>query len=166
MTPILPETLRTARLTLRMPVESDLEPMVEFYASERSAMAMGPLTRAKAFTGFCVEVAHWHQKGFGNYTITLGDASIGQCGIWQPEGWDEAEVGWLLWDGFEGNGYATEAAQAVLDMVAEKGWPPPVSYITRENAASKAVATRLGAAFEAPHPRWADMEIWRHRGAA
>lgn len=166
MTPIIPETLRTERLTLRMPVESDLEPVVAFYASKRSAMAMGPLPRDKAFTGFCIEVAHWHQKGFGNYTITLDGRSIGQCGIWQPTGWDDPEIGWLLWEGYEGHGYATEAGRAVLEMVEAQGWAPPVSYITTDNTASQAVAARLGATRESAHPRWDGMDIWRHRRAA
>lgn len=141
MTPIIPDIPRTERLTLRTPVESDLEPMVAFYASERSAMAMGPLPRDKAFTGFCVEVAHWHQKGFGNYTITLGGTSIGQCGTWQPKGWDQCEIGWLLWDGYEGHGDANEAGRAVLEMVESKGWETSVSYATTDTLPSDVVAT-------------------------
>lgn len=166
MQPLLPETLRSARLTLRKPVELDMEPMIAFYASDRSAMAMGPLARAEAFAAFCVEVAHWHQKGYGNYTVLLDGAPIGLVGLWQPQGWDDVELGWLLWDGHEGQGYATEAAQAVLNAARDAGWAAPVSYINQHNDASKSVARRLGARFARQHPRWDDTEIWQHREAA
>lgn len=166
MTPILPETLTTARLTLRKPIEADMEPMIAFYASERSKMALGPLNRTDAFAGFCVEVAHWHQKGYGNYTVLQGNTPIGLVGLWQPTDWDDIELGWLLWDGYEGHGYASEAAQAVLDMAYAAGWAAPVSYIDANNTASKSVATRLGATFSKMHDRWDNTEIWQHRGAA
>ena len=129
-------------------------------------MAMGPLGRGDAFKEFCLELGLWEIMGFGNYTITLNSVPIGLAGIWQPEDWDEPEIGYLLWDGYEGAGYATEAAMAVRDMVEGLGWAAPVSYIDVNNPASKAVAMRLGAQLEGLHERWPDTEVWRHRARA
>ncbi len=162
--PIIPECLVTERLVLRRPELSDLEPYIGFFATERSSMALGPMDRAAAFKEFCLELGLWDIKGFGNYTLLLDGVPIGLSGVWHPEGWDEAEIGWLLWDGYEGRGYATEAAMAVRDLVEGLGWPAPVSYIDPANHRSKAVARRLGARFERQHPRWPGTEIWRHRG--
>lgn len=125
--PLIPERLRSVRLVLRRPEPCDLEPYIGFYASERSVMALGPMDRPEAFKSFCVEMALWDIKGFGNYTLLRHKVPIGLAGVSYPECWDEAEIGWLLWDGHEGRGYATEAAQAVRDLVEDLGWPRPVS---------------------------------------
>ncbi len=37
---------------------------------------------------------------------------IGACGFIFREGWDEPELGWNVHDGYEGKGYAFEAAMA------------------------------------------------------
>ena len=163
---LIPERLTTARLVLRRPEPSDREPYIRFYATERSAMALGPMDRAAASEAFRAEMALWETRGFGNYTLLLRGRSIGIAGIWHPDGWDEPEIGWLLWEGHEGRGFATEAAMAVRDLVESLGWPAPVSYIDPANHRSKAVARRLDARFERPHPRWPDTEIWRHRSKA
>ncbi|WP_370160195.1 GNAT family N-acetyltransferase [Limimaricola soesokkakensis] len=161
--PLIPKRHRTQRLVLRRPEPCDLEPYIDFSASQRSAMALGPMDRPEAFKSFCLEMALWDIKGFGNYTLLRHKVPIGLAGVWHPEGWDEAEIGWLLWEGYEGRGYATEAAKAVRDLLEDLGWPPPVSYIDPANHRAKAVARRLGARLEQHHPRWPDTEIWRHR---
>ena len=52
----------------------------------------------------------------------------------------------MLYDGFEGQGYATEAATAMRDWAFETlGIKTLVSYVDPDNAASAAVAMRLGA---------------------
>lgn len=160
---IIPERLVTDRLILRRPSFRDIEPYIDFFGTERSSMAMGPLGRVDAFKEFCLELGLWEIKGFGNYTVTHKDLPIGLVGIWHPEGWNEPEIGWLLWGGNEGKGFATEAALAVRNMVEDLGWSVPVSYIDVENHASKAVAERLGAHFESIHKRESNTEIWRHR---
>ena len=51
----------------------------------------------------------------------------------------------MLMPGFEGRGYATEAASAARAWVYENlGWTTAVSYIDRDNLRSIAVARRLG----------------------
>ena len=57
----------------------------------------------------------------------------------------ERELGWLLYEGFEGQGFATEAGAALRDWAFNTlGLPTLVSYFDPENYASMAVSARLG----------------------
>ena len=57
----------------------------------------------------------------------------------------QPEIGWLLLPGFEGRGYATEAARAARAYAYDSlGWTTAVSYCDPENVRSLAVARRLG----------------------
>lgn len=161
---LIPTILTTDRLILRRPVEADRDAYVAFYMSDRSKMAMGPLDKPGASAFFDTEVQLWDKNGFGMYSLTVkgSDVPLGLVGLWQPEGWAEPELGWLLWDGAEGHGYASEAAQACLTMWLGIGRPGPVSYIDAANHASQAVARRLGGHLEALDPKNAETQIWRH----
>jgi RimJ/RimL family protein N-acetyltransferase len=56
-----------------------------------------------------------------------------------------AEIGWMLSVGAEGQGYATEAAGALLAFAhRDLGMPRLVSYVAPGNARSLRVAERLG----------------------
>jgi RimJ/RimL family protein N-acetyltransferase len=59
------------------------------------------------------------------------------------------ELGWILWDGYEGHGLASEAAAAVLRFAwGELGWMTLVSGIHEANTKSARLAERLGARLE------------------
>ena len=94
--------------------------------------------------------------------------TIGLAGPWRPAGFPEPEMSWLLTDArHEGKGYAAEACKAVLAHVfADHGWTSLPSYIDTENAASRALALRLGArpdpASPSPLP---GCETYRHHPA-
>jgi RimJ/RimL family protein N-acetyltransferase len=57
---------------------------------------------------------------------------------------DELELGWMLLPAARGKGYASEAAQALRPLKGER----VISLIREDNAASQAVAQRLGATRE------------------
>ena len=158
-------TLTTPRLTLRGPEARDFPAFRDYFLSERSLYTGGPYEDAKkAWILFAAELGHWHLHGFGMWTVELDGAAIGLVGCWYPEGWPEKEIGWLLWDGFEGHGYAQEAARAVrAHCYGPLGWPTAVSYIHRDNARSIALAERLGCARDdaAVHPN-SDALVYRH----
>lgn len=161
--PIIPERIETERLILRRPVEADRTAYVHFYTTERSALAMGPFDEAGANAFFDKEMALWEQKGFGMHSLFAKDAPnipIGLAGVWQPEGWPAPELGWLLWEGAEGKGYAQEAASAVRNTVFAKGWSTLISYINVENTASARTATRLGARLTDAS---GEPQVWQHR---
>lgn len=157
--------LQTERLTLRGPETKDWPAFRDFFATDRAAYTGGIKDEKAAWMIFAAEFGHWAIHGFGMWTVTQSDDTpIGLVGCWYPESWPEKEIGWLIWDGFEGQGYAHEAALAVrahcYDTLA---WPTAVSYIHRDNARSIALATRLGCTLDASaiHPN-KDACVYRH----
>jgi RimJ/RimL family protein N-acetyltransferase len=84
-------------------------------------------------------------------SVFLHDGTfVGRCGIavWKIEGRRERELGFVLAREHWGKGYATEAATAVRDHAVALGHRRLVALIKRGNAASEAVARKLGMAFE------------------
>ena len=139
--------LVTDRLTLRPPCIGDFETYAAFMATPRTRFMGGPFDRRGAWLSFCHDVALWPLFGHGALMIDLKSTGqcIGQVGINHGPLFPEKELGWLLYDGFEGFGYATEAATALRDWAfAMLGLPTLVSYFDPENHNSMAVSTRLG----------------------
>ncbi len=159
--------LHTDRLVLGPLGAAHFEPLAAFYATERSRHVGGPKTRDQAWRQLAAEIGHWQLKGYGRFAVTeaASGAFIGNIGAWCPEGWPEPEIGWDLMDGFEGKGYATEAARAVRDWCyGTLGWTTAVSFVYPGNEGSAAVARRLDCTLEGTvdlvgHGK---VELWRH----
>lgn len=144
-------TLQTDRLILRAPQESDFESIAAFGASPRSASVGGPYSRWESWRGFLAIIGHWHLRGYGFWILeTKSDGQIaGRVGIANHDGWAEPELGWHIFDGFEGKGLAFEAALAARAHAAiHLNVTRPISYIAPTNTRSLALAQRLGATFE------------------
>jgi hypothetical protein len=112
-------SLTTERLVLRAPVANDFPAYAQLLASPRAEGMGGPYSRRAAWGMFCHEVAGWALFGHGALMIDLratGDC-VGQVGISHGPLYPEKELGWHVYDGHEGQGYATEAAVALRD------WP-------------------------------------------
>ncbi|MDW3224518.1 MAG: GNAT family N-acetyltransferase [Paracoccaceae bacterium] len=141
--------LETTRLILRGPKPSDAGAFMAFYQSDRSRYVGGPMTARQAWNTFGTAFGHWAIRGFGMYIVTLkgSDAPLGIVGHWFPHGWPEKEVGWILFDtASEGQGIAFEAAEACIARAWDVlKWDTIVSYVDAPNAASIALAERLGA---------------------
>ena len=72
-------------------------------------------------------------------------------GPWKPDGWPGNEVGWTFHPDAWGRGYATEAAVAAIDWAfAQLGWDDIIHCIDPANAASQALARRLGSRNRGP----------------
>ncbi|MFP9138763.1 GNAT family N-acetyltransferase [Devosia sp. XGJD_8] len=159
-------TLTTKRLILRPPVFADFPAMEKLLTSERAKYMGGPYDSFAAWGLFCHDVACWHLFGHGALMIDLrltGEC-VGQVGINHGPLFPEKELGWLLFEGHEGHGYAVEAAGALRDWAfAERGLPTLVSYIGPANMASIAAAERLGAVRDADAPRQDPEDlVYRH----
>ena len=168
MSVVIP-TLETERLTMRGPSLVDLDVMAEFYASDRSGFVGGPQSRELTWRTLAQEVGHWTLQGFGRWALVEKDtgATVGIVGLWHPEGFPERELGWDLFNGATGKGYATEAAQAARGYAYDTlGWETVTSLIANGNHASEAVATRLGARYDYDftHERYGPMRVFRHPG--
>ncbi len=148
--------LETHRLILRPLAARDVPALTDFYMSERSQYAGGHVPRSQAWRNAAAMLGHWSIRGYGNFAITLkGDGGcIGMAGPYFPDGRPETEIGWVLFEGAEGQGYAFEAATAVLAYARSAlGWRDVVSYIDPENTRSIALAERLGATLDANAPQ-------------
>lgn len=142
-------TLEAGEVTLRAVQESDLDPLAAFYATERSRFVGGPLPRVDAWRMIAGNLGHWALRGYGMWVIAVDQQPAGLCGFIFREGWDEPELGWQVWDGFEGRGLACQAAHAArAHGVRSFGLDGVISYIDPGNARSIRLAERLGAAFE------------------
>lgn len=160
-------TLTTARLTLRAPSEADFPAVAGFYASERSKYVGGPATAEQSWRMLATELGHWPLRGYGRWAIeeTTTGSLVGMIGPWYPLGWPEPEIGWDLMNGFEGKGFATEAAKAALEYAYETlGWTTAISLVGAPNDRSRRVAQRMGASKEGmfTHERYGTLELWRH----
>lgn len=166
-------TLTTDRLTLRSHVMADFPPLYALFASDRAKYMGGPIPAKETFRWVASEVGSWVLKGFGSWGVERQSdkAFLGQIGILQPEGYPEQEIGWVFLEPFEGQGYAYEAADAVLNWGWAQGFDTLVSYIDIENTRSIALAQRLGATADpdAALPEGDtrdDTLVYRHRRTA
>ena len=160
-------TLHTPRLTLRPLTASDFPAVRDFYASERSRFVGGPKDAVQAWRHFAMEIGHWTLKGFGRWGVEVTETGdfVGIIGLFGPEGYPEPELGWDLMEGFDGKGYATEAARAARDWAyTEGGFTTIMSLIDPDNTAWRKLAERLGAVQDGTfdHSIVGHTEIWRH----
>lgn len=143
--------LETSRLTLRLPVLEDFEPMHEIFGDEETARFIGGhLSRPGSWRRFLVMPGAWSVQGFGMFTIVerASGETVGQCGPWHPVDWQGTEIGWAIRPKFFGKGYALEAAVAAMDYAHEVlGWTELIHTIDFENKASIKLAERLGSTF-------------------
>ena len=168
LTPDIP-VIETERLVLREPRLSDLDAMVAFYAGEeRTRFIGGRVDPFQVWGRLAGQIGHWALRGYGMWMVEerATGAPVGRIGLLYPATWPEPELGWHLFDGFAGKGYAFEAASAARDAGARLfGLTSLISLIDPENIRSQNLARRLGATIEREiefmgHP----CHIWRHPG--
>ena len=159
-------TLTTERLILRPPVLADFALMQTMLASPRAQYMGGPYDLIGAWRVMCQDIALWQMFGHGALMVDVRETGecVGQVGINHGPLYPEKELGWLLFDGHEGRGYAVESAGAMRDWAfAALGLPSLVSYIDAPNAVSIAVAVKLGAVLDPDAPRQDPTDlVYRH----
>jgi RimJ/RimL family protein N-acetyltransferase len=158
--------IETARLTLRGPIDSDAGPLAAFLTSPRAEWIGGPYPDDDAAEWLDWQRDRWAKLGRGSWIVALqgGNTPIGRVGLLDHEGWHEPELAWFLFEGFEGHGYAHEAAVAARAYANGRlGLPPLFSFIEARNHRSRTLAERLGARHESD-TRFKDHDfgVWRH----
>lgn len=147
-----PERIETARLLLRRFEEADRGDMVRFYG-DPEVMAIrkyGARDAAAAGRAFDVLLAHWQDHGFGLYAVReeASGAFCGECGLRYTDDGSEIEISYGLFPDFWGQGYATEAARAVLSVAIGALRLPLLTARSRgDNKVSHAVLEKLGMRF-------------------
>ncbi|MEO1312920.1 MAG: GNAT family N-acetyltransferase [Pseudomonadota bacterium] len=156
--------LQTQRLTLRSPKMSDFDAFAAFHASPRAEGTGGRLDARTAFRTFAAIPGHWHLMGFGWWMIEHDGQPIGYTGIHDPAYKIGPELGWVIFEGAEGQGFAHEAATAALAYARQCLRPTRLlSHIIKGNTRSERLARALGATpdpqAEAPD---SDITVWTH----
>jgi RimJ/RimL family protein N-acetyltransferase len=144
-------SLRTDRLLLREWREADCEPFAAMSA-DPEVMAMLPkLPNRAACDAWIAETrAHWAEHGFGLWAVEIpGEAQlIGGVGLHVrpfPASFPPMVIAWRLTRSYWGQGYAFEAARAVIDdSFVRLGFDEIVAYTTIVNRRSLALMERLG----------------------
>ena len=164
--------LETGRLILRGPEQADFEPVCTFLLDKERAWGFGvEEDRAQAWRWFACNLGHWALHGYGYFMIEHKQSGqpCGMTGIWNPEGWPEPEIGWLVFSGFEGQGIAHEAALRARDWAYEElGLTTLTSNIVPGNTRSEALAQRMGAWFEREYDnvQMGREQLFRHPSPA
>ncbi|MDO5646961.1 GNAT family N-acetyltransferase [Paracoccus sp. (in: a-proteobacteria)] len=158
-------TIHSERLTLRAVREDDFDIFAEFMADDRSSFVGGPRDRFESWILFIANPGHWAMRGYGYWMIeeTASGRLLGTCGIIKHDGWPAPELGWQLFNGCEGHGYAREAAIAARDWAAAQGMDQLISFIAPDNTRSLALAAKLDAMQmgEGDSP-FGPMTVWLH----
>ncbi|WP_404402375.1 GNAT family N-acetyltransferase [Pelagibacterium halotolerans] len=164
--PVAP-TLYTERLVLRAYRYADFEQLAQLYSTDRSRYIGGPLGREQVWLGFMNTVGHWPIMGFGGWAVDLAETGecIGEVAVSKPAHFPEIELGWLLFEGYEGHGYAFEAAKEAQEFAFDElGLETLVSYIDPDNAPSRRLAEKLGGVYDAsaPTPNGDPTHVFRY----
>ncbi len=164
------QTLQTGRLTLRPMREADFPAYAALMASPRARFMGGPYDTRAAWGLFCHDAGCWPLFGHGALMLERRDTgeTVGQVGLNAGPLFPETELGWMVYDGHEGRGYATEGAEALRDWAWDAlPLESLASYCHPDNRASHAVARRLGAVEDPAAPRQDPEDVvFRHRRPA
>lgn len=106
-------------------------------AQAREALAVGPLTM-QSMHGFSLCLVERKSDG----------AAIGMCGLIKRASLVDVDLGYAYLPEFAGQGYASEAASAVLAHARTLGLTRVVAITTPGNDASDAVLRRAGMRFQ------------------
>ncbi|MEU9702089.1 GNAT family N-acetyltransferase [Streptomyces sp. NPDC047981] len=144
----------TPRLLLRRWTDDDLVPMAEIDADPEVMRWIGDgSVRDLEQTAEDIErwEEEWDDEGFGLFAVELLGSGelIGFAGLsvpeYLPELRHEVEIGWRLGRQFWGQGYASEAAHAVLEFaLQDRGLDRVVAVAHLSNTASENVMRKLG----------------------
>jgi len=150
--PTKPIDLTTRRLRLRAWRDEDLEPFAAMNADARVMEFFPRLLNRGESDGFARRAgAELKERGFGLWAVEApGEAPfIGYVGLLDPyfraHFTPAIEIGWRLAFDHWGQGYATEAASAVLGLAFGRfALTEIVSYTSHHNRRSRRVMERLG----------------------
>ncbi len=153
--------LETERLTLRAPQAADWPVFRDYRMSARTAFTGGPKKPHEAAEQFASFFGHWVLRGFGRLIAEdrATGLPVGHFGPMQWEDGGEVELTWSLWTAeAEGRGLATEAVGAMGAWAfGARGLRNAVAAVHRDNAASHAIARRMGGQLiEGRRPVWFD----------
>lgn len=155
---MLKPAITTSRLMLRRWRSDDVEPFAAMCGDPEVMRYIGSgdtRTFEQAAASILAFERGWEEKRYGLFAVELmaSNQLIGFTGLAEPTFLPDimpaVEVGWRFARHSWGKGYATEAAQAVLDFgLVELGLPEIVSIHQVGNDASCRIMQKLGMRFD------------------
>ena len=146
--------IQTERLLLRSMQAEDIPALVALWMDPDATRFMGgPRERAFLEQNFADDLAN-HTPPVYDLWPVVEQASgqiIGNCGLLdkEVEGVTEIELVYVLAPAYWGQGYATEMSRALVGYAASRlALPRLIALIAPDNAASAAVARRVGMTHE------------------
>jgi RimJ/RimL family protein N-acetyltransferase len=107
-----------------------------------------PMGRFDSWRSLMMFAGAWRTLGYAHWVLESKATGefVGRAGPWRPAVWPSLEIGWAVDPRHQGKGYATEAGRVALeccwrDLDADR----VISFVRPGNAASVAVARKLGA---------------------
>ena len=177
------ELLRTSRLALRSWVEEDASAFLDIYSRYEVIRWLGPQPRRVTVTTLesALERLRFREERIAGLSPPLGLWAIVPTGVARDEPigtvmlmpledvtgpTDLIEVGWHLHPDWQGRGYATEAARALLDAASAAGIEEVLALTDLDNERSQRVALRLGMTDEGTTDRWNGLTLRQYREAS
>jgi RimJ/RimL family protein N-acetyltransferase len=128
----------TTEVELRETIDGDLGTLFEFQADpEASAMAAFPARDLPAFLEHEARIKA--DPSAIKRTIVAGGEVVGSIGSWEVE--SERDVGFWIGRAHWGNGYATDALRAFLDVDLHR---PLHAHVADHNVGSRRVLEKCG----------------------
>jgi RimJ/RimL family protein N-acetyltransferase len=135
--------LETERLVLRAPRREDAKALVRLIGDRRIAVNTARIPHPYTLEDAEQFITAVNQRaGEAAFLITLDDVLIGGCGVAQSD--SGPELGYWIGVPFWGQGYATEAARAVIDYAFGLGYEALEAGARVSNPASRRVLEKCG----------------------
>ena len=162
---------------MRKPRLEDADDLLEYVGDPEVMRWIGGETGDLAATVATIErwLARWDENGIGTFSVEHKGHVVGRVGflIWDGNDWQISsyaravepvtELGWTIARRHWGNGFATEAAQALRPWGYEHGVESLISLINPANVRSIRVAEKLDAiATDTVEVGGSPAVIWRH----
>lgn len=144
------DILETERCFLRETTESDVDAFYEIYADPSITAYMENLypdrEQELAYTRDYIKNVY-ELYGHGVWTVCLKENGqvIGRAGLSFREGFEDAELGFVIGVTWQGRGIATEVCKAVLEFGArELGFERVIAFVEPDNRISRHLLKKLG----------------------
>jgi RimJ/RimL family protein N-acetyltransferase len=165
--PLTPSTITTSRLTLSPLVEEDADAMVDVLNDERMYEFTGgrPLTLEELRTRYrrlAVGFSSDNTEQWLNWTVrtTVDGQPVGVMQATVAADGSSVDVAWEVGVPWQGRGFASEAATAVVGWLVDNGVPQIRAFIHPDHEASARVASQAGLE---PTADLVDAEVvWRY----
>jgi RimJ/RimL family protein N-acetyltransferase len=149
------QTFETERLLLRPHQPGDYDNCRALWTDTQVTRFIGgrPSTEEEAWARFLRFFGLWAVLGFGYWVVIekATGAYVGEVGFgdfhreMEPPLGPDPEMGWVLFPGFQGKGYASEAVAGGLAWLeAQRGPCRTTCMIDEDNLPSQKVAARAG----------------------